>query len=88
MKRSTVFATALIAFSIAATPLLAEDNCELPPDIDEDERYVMKFKNTKVSRYKILDVEGCWVQTMRTDGNHRWWPIENIEYIGSKPIKE
>jgi len=83
-----MIAATLILFSMIATPLLADESCELPPDIDEDERYVIKFKNLKEGRYKILDVEGCWVKTLRADENHRWWLIKNIEYVGSKPIED
>ena len=72
-----------------ATSAFAEPLCELPPDIEEGKRYTVRFVgDSKERRSKILDVENCWVQTFRTIGNHIWYPIKNILYIGTKPIEK
>lgn len=89
MRSFPILAATLLAFTVFSTPVLADTECELPSGIDEDERYLMKFKwDTKARGFKILDVSGCWVQTMRTDGNHRWNLIKDIQYIGSKEIED
>ena len=88
MNRYAIFAAALTMAFVISAPVRAEEICELPSDIDEGKRYVIKFKGVKEKRFKIADVDDCWVQTFRTDGDHRWFPIRNIEYIGSKPIEK
>ena len=89
MRKLTAFAAALLVSTFIAVPLHAQEDCELPSDIDEDERYLILFKgDSKARKFKILDVDGCWVKTFRTDGNHRWHLIKNIVYIGSKPFEE
>ncbi|MBT8079141.1 MAG: hypothetical protein KJO31_11245 [Gammaproteobacteria bacterium] len=89
MHKKLSLATILgILVSILSTPVYAHGTCELPPDIDDDERYLIKFAGQKETRYKILDIDDCWILTFRTDGNHRWHPISNIEYIGSEEIDD
>ena len=89
MYKYAVFAAALIvSFGISA-PLLAQEACEvLPPDIDEDERYEIRFRGEQTKGYKILEIEDCWLLTFRTDGNHKWWPIKSIEYIFAEPMDD
>ncbi len=79
----------LLAAAIFSPVAMAEEMCELPSDIDEGERYLMKFKGeSQANRYKILDVDNCWVQLYRSDGNHYWRPINSIIFIGSKEYDE
>ena len=87
-KKLSLTTTVAIFLSILSTPLYAHGTCELPPGIDDDERYVIKLVGRNETRYEILDIEDCWILTLRTDGNHRWYPISNIEYIGSEEIDD
>ncbi len=89
MRKLVLFTAALAMGSAVATNVLAEALCELPPGIEEGKRYVIMFRgDSKQRRSKILDVGNCWVQTFRTSGDHRWFPIKDIVYIGSKPVEE
>ena len=89
MYKFAIFAAALIVSFGVSAPLLAEDACEvLPPDIEEDERYRIKIVGEQLKGYEILEIEECWIQTLRTDGNHKWWPIKDIEYIFSEPVDD
>jgi hypothetical protein len=89
MRRFSLLAASLFAFSMVSAPALAEADCELPSGIEEDERYLIKFKwDTKPRRFKIMDVSDCWIMTERTDGNHRWTLIKDIQFIGSKEIED
>ncbi len=50
----------LIAFSISlfSSFAYADENCEMPPGIDDDEIYWIHFKNeSKMYRYKILELK-------------------------------
>ena len=89
MYKKLMLATILgTSMSIFSAPVYAHGTCEMPPGIDDDERYVIKFAGQKESRYEILDIEDCWILTFRTDGNHRWYPVSSIEYIGSEEIDD
>ena len=89
MHKKLALTAALAAIMlIFSTPLYADGTCELPPKIDDDERYVIKFVGRQEGRYEILDIDDCWILTFRTDGNHRWYPISSIEYIGSEELDD
>jgi hypothetical protein len=76
----------LVAFCSA---IYAEDNCSMPPDIDDDETYWIHFKNeSKMYRYKILDIDDCWVKIHKENGNHYWYRTSNIMVMTSKPESE
>ena len=75
--------------SIFSSVVFADDNCNMPPDIDDDERYWIHFKNeSKMHRYKILDIEDCWVKIYKESGNHYWYRIDNIMVMTSEPEEE
>ena len=77
---------ALLFLSISSSVALADENCEMPPDIDDDETYWIHFKNeSKMYRYKILDIEDCWVKIWKENGNHYWYRIDNIMVMTSEP---
>ncbi|MFK8026871.1 MAG: hypothetical protein AB8C40_02315 [Gammaproteobacteria bacterium] len=81
----------LIAFllSFFSTFAYADENCEMPPGIDDDEIYWIHFKNeSKMYRYKILEIEDCWVQIWKETGNHYWYRIDNIMVMTSDPEEE
>lgn len=62
--------------------------CDMPPKIDNGKFYWVKFKTeSKMYRYKVLDTKGCWVKIWREDGNHYWYPIDDIAVMTSKPDK-
>ena len=62
--------------------------CNMPPNIDTGKFYWVKFKTeSKIYRYKVLDTKGCWVKIWREDGNHYWYPIDDIAVISSKQYK-
>ena len=89
MKKSIPFVAVLFMGWALATTALADELCKLPPGIETGERYVIMFRgDSKQRRSKILAVENCWVQTFRTSGDHRWFPIKNILYIGTKAVKK
>jgi hypothetical protein len=72
----------LVTCLFFSNPVNADNDCELPPDIDEDESYWIQFKGDSSGKaYKILEIEGCWIQTYRTSGAHVWQPINTIEKI-------
>ncbi|MDW3096096.1 MAG: hypothetical protein R8G33_10525 [Gammaproteobacteria bacterium] len=78
----------LVAFfiSIFSSFAYADENCEMPPGIDDDEIYWIHFKNeSKMYRYKILEIEDCWVQIWKETGNHYWYRIDNIMVMTSDP---
>lgn len=87
-KKLALIAALAAVLSMFSTPLYAHGTCELPPKIDDDERYVIKFVGKQEGRYEILDIDDCWILTFRTDGNHRWYPISSIEYIGSEELDD
>ena len=75
--------------SIFSSAVYADDNCNMPPDIDDDERYWIHFKNeSKMHRYKILDIEDCWVKIYKESGNHYWYRIDNIMVMTSEPEED
>lgn len=81
----------LVAFllSLFSTFAYADENCEMPPGIDDDEIYWIHFKNeSKMYRYKILEIEDCWVQIWKETGNHYWYRIDNIMVMTSDPEEE
>lgn len=80
-----VFCAFLI--SMFSSNVFAGDvNCEMPPDIDDDETYWIHFKNeSKMYPYKILEIEDCWVQIYKESGNHYWYRIDNIMVMTSDP---
>jgi hypothetical protein len=79
-----VLLMSFISLSIPVIVVASDNNCELPPGIDEGKRYVIKFLGIKPKKFKILEIKDCWIQTYRKDNNHRWFPISNIVFIGSK----
>lgn len=75
--------------SIFSSIVYADANCKMPPDIDDDERYWIHFKNeSKMHRYKILDIEDCWVKIYKENGNHYWYSIDNIMVMTSEPEED
>lgn len=75
--------------SIFSSLVYADANCNMPPDIDDDERYWIHFKNeSKMHRYKILDIEDCWVKIYKESGNHYWHRIDNIMVMTSEPEED
>ena len=75
-----------ISISIFSPAIYANPNCEMPPDIDDDETYWIHFKNeSKMYAYKILDIEDCWVKIYKENGNHYWYRIDNIMVMTSEP---
>lgn len=75
--------------SMTFSVVYADANCNMPPDIDDDERYWIHFKNeSKMHRYKILDIEDCWVKIYKESGNHYWYRIDNIMVMTSEPEEE
>lgn len=78
-----------LMLSIFSSVTFADENCEMPPGIDDDERYWIHFKNeSKMHRYKILDIEDCWVKIYKESGNHYWYRIDNIMVMTSEPEEE
>jgi predicted metalloprotease len=87
-KTFSVILGALL-LGLSSSALLAEDNCSMPPGIDDDEIYWIHFKSeSKIYRYKILDIEDCWVQIYKKNGNPYWYPISDILVITSNPEKD
>ena len=83
----TLLATTLMC--LISFTALADENCEMPPGIDDDERYWIHFKNeSKMHRYKILDIEDCWVKIYKESGNHYWYRIDNIMVMTSEPEED
>ncbi len=75
--------------SIGSSIVYADERCQMPPDIDDDERYWIHFKNeSKMHRYKILDIEDCWVKIYKESGNHYWYRIDNIMVMTSEPEED
>jgi hypothetical protein len=75
--------------SMFTSAVYADGVCSMPPDIDEDEIYWIHFKNeSKMYRYKILDVDDCWVLIAKDHGNHYWYRIDNIMVMSSKPYED
>jgi hypothetical protein len=78
-----------LLFSVFSSALYADDNCSMPPGIDDDEIYWIHFKSeSKMYRYKILDIEDCWVQIYKKEGNPYWYPIRDILVMTSNPEKD
>lgn len=78
-----------LILSIFSSTAFADENCEMPPGIDDDERYWIHFKNeSKMYRYKILDIEDCWVKIYKESGNHYWYRIDNIMVMTSEPEED
>ena len=78
-----------LILSIISSTAFADENCEMPPGIDDDERYWIHFKNeSKMYRYKILDIEDCWVKIYKESGNHYWYRIDNIMVMTSEPEED
>lgn len=85
-SKQVFFLSVLFMFS---STVYAKDDCEMPPGIDDDERYLIKFKGeSQANRYKILDIDNCWVKTYRKDGNHYWRPVSSIVFIGSREYED
>ncbi len=71
-----------------STNVFAEPLCEMPPGIDDDEKYWIKFKSeSKMYIYEITDIEDCWVQIKKSDGSKYWYPIQDIATIMDKPVE-
>jgi len=72
---------------IFSSPVYAGDeNCEMPPGIDDDEFYWIHFSNeSKMYKYKILEIEDCWVKIWKKAGNPYWYRIDNIMVMTSEP---
>ena len=86
MKKNILKIVVALLVSSYASIAYADSNCEMPPDIEEDERYWIHFKNeSKMYLVKILDIEECWVQVWKENGNHYWYRIDNIMVMTSKP---
>ncbi len=89
MKKTTLIILGFLLMSVFSPVAFADENCEMPPGIDDDERYWIHFKNeSKMYRYKILDIEDCWVKIWKENGNHYWYRIDNIMVMTSKPEEE
>ncbi|MFK7795731.1 MAG: hypothetical protein AB8B89_10320 [Gammaproteobacteria bacterium] len=89
MKKITSLILSTLLISIFSSAVYADTNCEMPPGIDDDERYWIHFKNeSKMYRYKILDIEDCWVKIWKESGNHYWYPIDNILVMTSEPEED
>lgn len=76
-----------VCMIFSLTAQAGNSNCELPPDIDEGKEYkiaVDGWYNNKSASLKILEIEDCWIQTFRKDGDHLWFPINKIVFISSK----
>ncbi len=75
--------------SVFSSVVFADTNCEMPPGIDDDERYWIHFKGeSKMHKYKIVDVEDCWIQIWDESGNHYWYQIDDIRVMTSEPIED
>lgn len=88
MKKNTLISSMIVTFMAFSTSSYAgEKSCELPPDIDEGKQYTIAIDgwyNNKSAALKILEIEDCWIQTYRKDGDHLWFPINKIVFISSK----
>ncbi|MCF6318142.1 MAG: hypothetical protein L3J83_02520 [Proteobacteria bacterium] len=74
-----------IAFGLLSTNVSAEPLCEMPPDIDDDEKYWIKFKSeSSMQKYTITDIDDCWVQVLKK-GTKYWFQIQDVESITAKP---
>ncbi len=77
-----------VAFGVFSSSAVAEPLCEMPPGIDDDEKYWIKFKSeSKMYIYEITDIEDCWVQIKKSDGSKYWYPIQDIATIMAKPVE-
>ena len=89
--QSKFISLSILLFSLLfSSQLLAADACEMPPDIDDDKFYRIKFEGVDEHIYKILDVEDCWVHASRkgyNDGGGNWFPIDGIQYIAAKAFE-
>ena len=89
MRKINFIILAVLFFCFLSSAVLADENCEMPPGIDDDERYWIHFKNeSKMHRYKILDIEDCWVKIYKESGNHYWYRIDNIMVMTSEPEED
>ena len=71
--------------ALSACTSTTDQRCEVPPGIDDGETYWIKFKSeSKMYTYKIEDIRDCWVKIWKEDGNHYWYPIEDIAVMTSK----
>ena len=81
-------AVLLCGFSaLSLTAFAGGSNCELPPDIDDGKTYFLQidgYNNSKSFPIKIVDIEDCWIQTFRQDGDHLWLPISRLISISSE----
>ncbi len=86
MKKILGGVMGMAVVSILSTTAYAKEQCEMPPGIDEDEQYWIHFSNeSKMYRYKILEIEDCWVKVWKKNENHYWYRIDNIMVMTSKP---
>ncbi len=84
-KIRLILSFVLGAFSFNA---VAEPLCEMPPGIDDDEKYWIKFRSeSKMYVYEITDIEDCWVQIKKSDGSKYWFQIQDIETIMSMAVE-
>ena len=78
----------LCGFGALSLSAFAEsNNCELPPGIDDGKTYAVKidgYFSNKSFPVKIVDIEDCWIQTFRKDGDHLWFPISRLISISSE----
>ena len=89
MHKTIQLIAMIIFFGMFSNAVFADTNCEMPPGIDDGETYWIKFKTeSKMYRYKIEDIDDCWVQIWKKDGNHYWYQIDDISVITSKPEED
>lgn len=89
MQSKFISLSILLLGLLFSSQLLAADTCEMPPGIDEDLWYTIKFEGAEERRFIIVDIDDCWVRLHKKKGiDDLWIPIDGIQYIqaeGDKP---
>ena len=92
MQSKFISLSILLLSLLFSTQLFAEETCEMPPGIDEDLWYVIKFEGYDDKwDFRTVDIEDCWVRVKpRGSDRNYWFPIDGIQYIqaeGEEPKK-
>jgi hypothetical protein len=77
-----------LVFGLFACNVFAETLCDMPPGIDDGEKYWIKFKSeSKMYVYEITDIDDCWVQIKKSDGKKYWYQVQDVATIMAKPVE-
>jgi len=88
MKKYVLSLMIVVTFGLFSSNVLADVLCDMPPGIDDGEKYWIKFKSeSKMYVYEITDIDDCWIQIKKSDGSKYWYQVQDVATIMAKPVE-